>query len=519
VIPTMPSQDIEIKNTLRYEGYGSAEFGMPAIRVEGPTVVNTDERGNTVSTMQVERVPSAASMDAGITLLFRDFFNNMNKRTPCSLQVKCSDGVFSATEQTFRDPSVDVPNQKATIEFRCFRSVFDTGRAAAHWRLPIWNFNGDLRPAMSMRNVEHPLRLSQDNPISAFEFLGEIAFVEMVPGYKELLEHQENGDRNPRVTAAMVGSAKTQSTTWEGLESWFPFDFLNLLGFASGSRVGAPWIEFLDVEGRIVKRIHTHLGTNRYETGRAFIHEPINRGGLGRLLTCAGMSPEFDKTYIRVAMNHLLLGVRYSQALEDKISHLSRGLDALAGEFGLGTQYLLDRADDSVKSQVKDVLGSASSQIADMAREQDARGFVDMASSLRRIAERTISTPANVDRDFGLTVVSLLERLGLDDAAVVDAYHKSNPRADGRKWHQVLSHYRGLSQHGGAFRVRTKEHSPLEIYKLSNHLADIIARIILKQLGYDGEYQRATLTWRDSSELDWVRPSTPAVQLGYGSDD
>jgi hypothetical protein len=317
----------------------------------------------------------------------------------------------------------------------------------------------------------------------------------------------------------MVGNTAGHPTTWDGLESWFPFDFLNLLGFASGSRVGAPWIEFLDAEEHIVKRVHTRLGTNRYETGRAFIHDLINRGGLGRLLTCAGKSGEFDKTYVRVAMNHLLLGVRYSQALEDKISHLSRGLDALAGEFGLGTQYLLERADDSVKSQVKDVLRSANSQIADMAREQDARGFVDLASSLRRIAERTISTPANVDRDFGLTVVSLLERFGLNDTAVVDGYYQSNPRPDGRKWHQVLSHYRGLSQHGGAFRVRTKEHSPLEIYKLSNHLADIIARIILKQLGYDGEYQRATLTWRDSSGLDWVTPSTPAAQLGYGSDD
>jgi hypothetical protein len=515
----MTSEDMEIGKSVRYEGYGSAEFATPVIRAEGPTIVNSDERGNTVATMQVESVPTASSIDAGITVLFRDFFNNMNKRTLCTLEVKCSNGVFSAMEQTFRNPSVDVPNQKATIEFRCFRSFFDTDRAAAYWRLPIWNFNGDLRPSMSMRNVEHPLRLSQDNPISAFEFLGEIAFVEMVPGYKELLGHQENGDRNSRVTAVMVGSAKTQPTTWEGLESWFPFDFLNLLGFASGSRVGVPWIEFLDAEGRIVKRIHTHLGTNKYETGRAFIHEPINRGGLGRLLTCAGMSPEFDKTYLRVAMNHLLLGVRYSQALEDKISHLSRGLDALAGEFGLGTQYLLERADDSVKSQVKDVLRSASSQIADMAREQDARGFVDMASSLRRIAERAISTPANVDRDFGLTVMSLLERFGLNDAAVVDTYYQSNPRADGKKWHQVLSHYRGLSQHGGAFRVRTKEHSPLEIYKLSNHLADIIARIILKQLGYDGEYQRATLTWRDSNGLDWVTPSTPAAQLGYGSDD
>jgi len=513
-------ENMVVENNVRYEGYGSAEFGEPVIKVGGPTVVTDDQRGNTIASMQVESVPSASSIEEGMSHLFRDFFNNVNMRTPCTLRVQCADGVFSATEQTFRNPSVDLPNQKASIEFRCFRSYFENPRgSAAYWRLPIWNFHGELPRAVSIGKAKHPLRLSDDNPVAAFELFNEAGFIEFVPGYKETVENQENGDRNPRVTAIMVGSVAGHPTTWEALETWFPFDFLNLLGFASGSRVGAPWIEFLDAEGHIVKRIHTHLGTNRYETGRAFIHEPINRGGLGRLLTCAGMSPEFDKTYLRVAMNHLLLGLRYSQALEDKISHLSRGLDALAGEFGLGTQYLLERADDSVKSRVKDVLRSASSHIADMAREQDALGVVDLASSLRRIAERTISTPANVDRDFGLTVVSLLERFGLSDTAVVDAYYLSNPRANGRKWHQVLSHYRGLSQHGGAFRVRTKEHSPLEIYKLSNHLADIIARIILKQLGYDGEYERATPTWRDSSGLDWVTPSTPAAQLGYGSED
>jgi len=515
----MTSQATEDKSTMRYEGHGSAEFGTPVMRVEGPTVVNTDERGVTTATMQVEKVPNASSMEAGINLLFHDFFKNMNKRTPCSLQVVCSDGIFSATEQTFREPSVDVPNQKATIEFRCFRSFFDTGKTAAYWRLPLWNFHGDLRPPMANRGIEHPLRLSQDNPLSTFEFLDEIGFVEMVPGYKDLLQQQENGDRNPRVTAMIVGSAAMQVTTWEGLDPWFPFDFLNLLGFASGARVGAPWIEFLDSSGRIVKRIHVHLGTDRYESARGFLYDVINRGGLGRLLTCAGKSKEFDKTYFRVAMNHLLLGIRYSQALEDRISHLSRALDALAEEFGLATQYLLDGADDSVRAKVKETLRLASMNVAVVAREEDARGATEVASALRRIAERTVSTPANVDRDFGLAVIALLQRFGLNDAAVVDTHYNSNPRSDGRKWHQALSHYRGLSQHGGAFRVRQKEHSAIEVYKLSNHLADIIARILLKQLNYDGEYQCSTTSWRNSQTLDWVTPSTTANALGYGSEE
>jgi len=520
IMATARLEEIKLDTNPRYEGYGSAEFGNPTIRVNGPAVVSTDARGKTTAEMKIENVPSASSPDEGFASLFRDVFGITNTRTECIVRVDCAEGAFFAAEQASRSANIDFPGRKASIKFDCFRSEFvNPSVSSIYWRLPIWNFHGDLRPAMSMPEAMHPIRLSDDTPASSFEFLGELGFIKFVPDYKELLEKQKNGDRNPRVTAVMVGAAAGHPTTWESLDSWFPFDFLNLLGFASGSRVGAPWIEFLDAEGHVAKRVHVHMGTNRFETGDAFIHDIINRGGVGRLLTCAGKSAEFKKVYLTIAMNHLLLGVRDSQTVQDKISHLSRALDALAGEFGLGTQYLLESASDSVRSRVKDVLRTAATQIAEMAGEQDAIGRKDVASSLRRIVERTKSTPANVDRDFGLTVISLLERFGFHDATVVNTYYQSNPRSDGRQWHQVLSNYRGLSQHGGAFRFREKEHSPVEVYRLSIHLADIIARIILKQLNYDGEYQRATGRWRDSHELDWVMPDTPAIELGYGRAD
>ena len=128
----------------------------------------------------------------------------------------------------------------------------------------------------------------------------------------------------------------------------------------------------------------------------------------------------------------------------------------------------------------------------------------------------TLSNPTNVDRDFGLTVLSLLDRSGLHDAAVVEASYRSNPRPDGKKWHQVLSSYRSLSQHGGAFQQSEAEYSAVKVFRLSSHLADIAARIILMQLGYDGEYQHATAKWTGGKTTEWVTPTTPPIELGYG---
>ena len=512
------NQAMEFKTELRYEGHGSAEFGEPTIRASGPTVVTTDELGRTVAKMEVTEVPTSGSLEDGISRLSHDLFESINiGRTSCKLRVDCANGRFSASEQVFRHHNINLVKPSVSIAFRCYRAQFDAAEVAAkYFRLPIWNFHGELGPAQWIPKAMHPLRLSDDNPASPFELFGELGFVEYVPGYKEHIEAQNDGDCNPRVTAMMAGATGGYATTWDDLRAWFPFDFLNLLGFASGSRVGAPWIEFLDAEGRLSRRTHVQLGRNLYQSGQGFLNDVIHRGGLGYLLTCAAKSPEFQKSYLRVATNHLLLGMRDSQALEDKISHFTRALEALAEEFGLGTQYLLEAADDALRSRVKDVLKLASAEISSIAREQEAAGRTDIAASLRKVADRTLSNPANRDRDFGLTVLSLLDRFGLHDAAVVEGYYKSNPRPDGKKWHQVLSSYRGLSQHGVAFQFSTGEHSAVEVFRLTSHLADIAARIILKQLGYDGEYQHATARWTDSKTTDWVTPTTPPIELGYG---
>jgi hypothetical protein len=177
---------------------------------------------------------------------------------------------------------------------------------------------------------------------------------------------------------------------------------------------------------------------------------------------------------------------------------------------------LLETADDEVKSKVKEVLRNANTDIAKLAQEQEALGRSAVAASLRKVAERTLSNPANIDRDFGLSVLSLLDKFGLHDSGVVDAYYAENPRSDGRKWHQVLSQYRGLCQHGDAFRFDDETHSALEVFRLAQHLTDIVARILLIQIGYQGEYQSATAKWADAKTTDWVTPQTPPVDLGYG---
>ncbi len=118
---------------------------------------------------------------------------------------------------------------------------------------------------------------------------------------------------------------------------------------------------------------------------------------------------------------------------------------------------------------------------------------------------------------FGLALTDLLERFRMPDAKVIDEHYKTNPRADGREhWAGVVSHYRTDVIHYGYLDLDVGGHDWRDVWTIVNHLHDITARIILRALGYDGEYQPTVVPQPSVPfALDWVQPNTMAGTLGY----
>ncbi|MDQ1282464.1 MAG: hypothetical protein QG666_253, partial [Euryarchaeota archaeon] len=124
------------------------------------------------------------------------------------------------------------------------------------------------------------------------------------------------------------------------------------------------------------------------------------------------------------------------------------------------------------------------------------------------------------DRDFGLALTDLLRVFNFHDAEIVDNYYQKNPRKDGRDWCTILSHYRGAVIHSSYFDFRSGQYDLFEVVKICAHLHDILRRIVFKMLCYTGTYQRAVIvpnSWSGSYSIDWVKPDTPASELGYSS--
>ena len=69
--------------------------------------------------------------------------------------------------------------------------------------------------------------------------------------------------------------------------------------------------------------------------------------------------------------------------------------------------------------------------------------------------------------------------------------------------------------HRGYFEFRQLEQDVGEVLTVLNHLHDILVRILLKLLDYDGTYQPTVITMTARETVDWVTSDTPASVLGY----
>ena len=566
---------------IEYEGWGRAEFSDPAGSLEGPVVVRSDELG--VTSIEMSPDPNTLRSERELRFALDEFLSGeqptqvdgtwvlsrtLESRNPCTrLDVETSQGNFSSQEITDYGVNAvyggDVTGggvQKITFEVLWSEfAALDTGEPK-YWVIPLTNFVSDFRWYAPSELNHHTLRVfptpevpdeithvvdgpgkeereqrallalmaaNSRNRLITFESDVSLGFIERLPEYEERRDSLLEGDRQTRLTAVMVGEVGSHASLDFGeLESWLhPFDLLTLLTLATGTEVGAPWIELRDADGKLVRRLHRRLREPRFRKGHRIVDElPIkNEGahptGTGRLITRAtSRSDKFGEAYLRVAIVNLVRSRYTNQTLEESVVYLTRALDGLCEHYSLARQDLLSRLDTEQQKIVTEVLGEAAKKIRDL--KIIARDLSDhkAGASLATIEGR-IPNVATTERKFGLAVTDLMELFGLPDAHVVDEHYSAHPRTDGRQyWSDVVSNYRGRVIHNGYLDLAGGTEWR-DVWTFINHLHDITARIILQILEYDGGYQPTVVPIRSVPySLDWVKPDTPAGALGYRPD-
>src|SRR5215213_124177 len=547
-IPLVPND--WFKTQVNYEGRGRAEFRDPSGAIEGLTQIKTSESGTLSVEMDIERIESEHPLPLGLMELF-----SAQKRTERSgitsiggggqqnrcvkLSVTTPHGRFSATEGIHYGYSINFPKRTTgKINFTFLRSQFDTAATghSMYWVIPLTNFLSRFvtqHPTLD----RHPLRIyptpivpdglpevdafiaaqnaNLKNRLITFEFMGKPGFIEALPDYSTREENLREDRERYAITALMIGEVGSNSIEQDSLKQWLPHDFLRLLSTATGISVGAPWVEFRNDRGELVRRVHVKLNQAPFSRG----HRPLEEGvhsGTGYLLTKYQSSPDRNKSYLKVVLKHLFLASRYDQSIEDKFVYLARALENLCQQYGFKGQDLMKSLDPHWKQIVRDILNTAAGQIRSQAQVAARVAQLDQGRTLDSIAERTVRTPGGKENSFGLAVTQLLKHFSLPDADIVDAHYLNNPRSDGiQTWSSVLSKYRGAPIHSGFFNISENKHDFNDIVTIETHLHDVLLRLIFKIVGYEGTYQPPVTKEPWDAPTDWVVPSLPASELGY----
>lgn len=531
-----------------YAGRATAEFVSPRGFVEGPATVRFSESGEAQVEMTVERFHSERPLRGGALEFFHDgtltevdgawSLGFGTEDNPCErLVVHDSNGVFVAEGDILHYENINgVSNDPigTSVRFSLVRSQFEVQGAgtARYWVLPLLNFVSTFVWGTSPVD-QHPLRIrsvpsipegvSEDearrrqlfaqlgNQLILFDYGGSHGFIEPLPDAKLLMEQLRTGQQSRVITAVVVGELGAPGLPSADLSLWPPVGMLPLLSLATGAEVGAPWVEVRDATGALVKRLHTRFLANSYTKGRGVIPNVIPQA-IGNLLSVAFRSPHYSAAPFRIA---LLNWRRAGQtgSIDERLRGLFTALESLLSYHGLRATRLRDSLAPEYRTAIDSAISEASAKIGKLAMQAASQEMLGDHETLRRIENRLMNA-ANVDADFGIRVTYLTRQYGLADPEVIDRHILQNPRTDDCKaWSDVLSMYRGFVVHEGFLDVRTSVDLD-EAYRIARHLQDVLARVLLKMAGYDGQYQPTMVIGTAPTEVDWVKPTSTVADLG-----
>lgn len=531
--------------SLVYEGRGTLKLRETQRVIRGRARVSIGEDGRTVATLAPEVKPGAGLIEQALGLqrapaatdAAAAAFTAIHETPmqPAEFTVESSEGKFFATEDCFcENAAFGASEAGRRIAIHLLHSVFarPDERKAHYWVAPLVNLVTGY-PDRRERLAHHPLRLKTSPSRGEAEMghllemvmgpsgdgvilfdSGRPGFIEPLPDHRERERVLQTGAAPSLVTAVMVGEVGDNPTVWTELATWFPFDFAGLLSLASGTPTSIPWVEFRSADGQLVGRFHRHVAPGPFAQEKPVIAP--GSPGVGRFLTCAARSELFRHPELRLAVRLLLRARANTSRIDDGFRNLLIALEAMYQLiFGpSGSSVAGDALNEGDLRNFRKVITAAQKDLEKLhlatLRRHDANGAAFIEGAMDRLAGLETQEPR-----FHTKLELLLEDAALPDIEVLDVYYRSHPDGSSRKWTEALTAYRDKVMFRGYVGISEEGLRFEDVIRVFSHLQDILLRIILKKLGYDGEYQPAVLGSEASARVDWVTKAILPEQLGF----
>ena len=458
-----PKPTTWLETEIEYVGVGCAVFEDPAGIIKGFAKATFSENGDYSIEMEAEEVETSNSLpnqwDAIIHILTGQTPVKVEegyfwggpfpaKENQCtSLTITTTEGVFSAIGKINYHHHL-----LHKLEFFLIQSRFEivSPYQEYYWVLPLSNLVSNFTQSDKLLD-QHPLRIyptpiisekfsqqesdliylyaNSKNSLIIFEYSRNLAFIEALHDYKERKRKLEEGKEKILITAIMVGEVDTSAPDED--RSAKPSNFLPLLGLASGSPVGAPWIEFRDKQGKLIRRIHQKLNCESYRKGHITLHDYVENPKIGNFLTQAQSSQNLAKGYVLISASLAIEGGFFSFHITAALGNLFSAFDILCKEYDLREEYLLQGVDQVYQDQIRQILKKARTEIQQIASSITDVNLYSQKRNIEKVAERVFLAWGKAN-DSGLATATLHQTsLVFMIRISTDCYYASDPRPDG----------------------------------------------------------------------------------------
>lgn len=504
-----------LNETVEYRGQARAAFVQPDVVAVGDGVARFDRYGHCTIEFAIAETetPGTPSEDSGAV-----GFDAVELQCE-SFRIDTPEGTFSAGGRIL---AVGFPMQGSTMTIIPIVSEFrvrDEASPAAYWVLPLLNLVSGAR--QGGHGLEsHPLhsdatqrrqlpRWMPQGTMIRFEYEDRSAFIERLPDYHDRVGRLKDGADSALVTCIMVGETADQPVTSECIRDWLPADLLLVLSLACGTEVGAPWVETRAHEGQLVSRVHLSLVSPKFKKGHPAIYEEA-WVGTGDLLTAASRSGMLGDSHFRAVLKYAIRANSHELSPGECYRNLFLAFEGLAER--AGARKILQPSPKCDRELAKFLTPFA--RAVELLAFDSACCTEEDVALLPRIAGR-IANASRIQPSFGEYAVKLMESAGLNDVRVMDEHYSRTPGPGGAKqWARVISKHRATVMHLGFFDFGELEELH-EIVATMNHLRDVLLRLLLIELGYDGEYYSPVSPMVNHRTLDWITEDTKVEELGY----
>ena len=496
-------------------GSVTVSFSAPDGEVSGPGTVTLNANGRVTISVTIRQhsippeyndwlFPFLQGAPPRSTTTGGTIFRSSGTQKIRCLDVRTGSGVFRAGRALISRTNFSMGTSEETvIEVVPTDLEFVPGDAKSEdiWYMPLYGNLGEFV------GTETACHVADRAPYIPFRADGYECGVHILEKDAETQENEFSG-----IAFGDIGPRPHQTVS--EVTDLLPDGLIAALSFAAGSDISAPWIELRNFEGHLGRRLHVRFGGDRDNDDLpAFTRFDSSKlaSGVGPFLNSFFCLPKDERHSLVVPMKLARRGTPGNATVDDSVTALVKALDALCKRHGLSRTNLRAGLDSQESAQVDSILNGARDDLKLLRRQWKSAGKVNQLAILDRIISRQANV-ATDDLDFGIAVAGLLLKVGLFDCDAMNSYYSKLP--GDITWQGVLSYVRGQVVHSGAIRVQSSGEL-LPWFELSRHLHDLCKRIFFREVGYQGTYSPSNVLWQGQYEIDRVKPTTSARELGY----